>query len=111
MHLLEHLSNLSPSQERVLDAFPDGLPERRRPIAPPPPRKRLGNGVVQRAIVRVLAAADEPLSLAAIHQAVEARLGQSVSNASVTWCLHMGSKGDDPRFERVSIGVYRLGHP
>jgi hypothetical protein len=107
MHLLEHLSNLSPGQKRVFYAFLDGIPKPRTP-KPLAARKRLGNGVVQQAIVKVLAATAEPMRLAAIRQAVEVRLGHNVSNASVTWNLHTGSRGSHPRFERVSYGTYRL---
>jgi hypothetical protein len=73
--------------------------------------RRLGNGVVQRAVVKVLAASDAPTRLAHIYAAVEARLGHSVSKESVSWCLRTGCGGDEPRFERVSYGCYRLVRP
>ena len=44
----------------------------------------------------------------AIQRAVEKLLGHAVSYESVSWCLRMGSRGDGPRFERVSYYFYRL---
>ena len=52
-----------------------------------PKTKRPGNGVVQRAVVQILAGADRVLSVADVHAAVEARLGQRVSEDSVRSCL------------------------
>jgi hypothetical protein len=77
-----------------------------RPVSPNP-GKRLGNGVVQRAVVGVLSDARGPLHIAAIRAAVERLLGRPVSRESVSWCLRMDVKGEGGRFERVSYGVYR----
>jgi hypothetical protein len=41
--------------------------------------KRLGNGVVQRAVIGVLAAADRALTVADVQGGVEERLGRPVS--------------------------------
>jgi hypothetical protein len=112
MHLLDHLSNLSPSQERAFEAFPDGLPKpRRRPSALIRPIKRqIAKGVLQQAIIDVLAAATEPMSPLAVRQAVEARLGHSVSHLSVIDSLHTCSRGRHPHFERVGYARYRLAN-
>jgi hypothetical protein len=73
-----------------------------------PPPKRLGNGVVKRAVVKVLASAEQPMRLAAVRAAVEQLLGQAISDESVSWCLRMGTRGNEPLFERVAYGCYRL---
>lgn len=70
--------------------------------------RRLGNGVVQRAVIKTLAASDVPMQLAVIHAAVEGMLGHVVSKESVSWCLRTGCGGDEPRFERASRSYYRL---
>jgi hypothetical protein len=43
-----------------------------------------------------------------VHAAVERLLGHSVSKNSVDSCLSKGARGNEPRFERVSLGCYRL---
>jgi hypothetical protein len=63
--------------------------------------------VVQDAIVKVLTSADDGMRLSEIHAKVERLLGHSVSKESVTWSLWSGSRGDQPRFERVRHGYYR----
>jgi hypothetical protein len=73
--------------------------------------RRLGNGVVQRAVVKVLSADGGSMQLADVQAAVTTRLGQSVSKESVSWCLRTGCAGDEPRFERVAYGCYRLVRP
>jgi hypothetical protein len=105
MRLVGHLSNPSSSLERVLDALPDARLEE-PPLVPAP--RRLGNGVVQRAVVKVLGSADAPMRRVDIHAAVERQLGHPVSKESVNWCLCSGSRGRRPRFERASYGFYRL---
>jgi hypothetical protein len=70
--------------------------------------RRLGNGVVQRTVVKVLEAANEPMRGADIHQAVEGLLGHPVSKDSVSCCLSTGARSKQPRFERVACGYYRL---
>lgn len=112
MQLVGQLSNPSSRLRTVLDAFPDGLRKQGHgPIVPQPMMRKLGNGVVQRAVVQVLATAGQPLRLADVQAAVEELLGQSVSRNSVGWCLSTGARGDEPRFERVGHGCYQLIHP
>jgi hypothetical protein len=115
MHLVGQLSNPSSGLRTVLDAFPDGLRgscgRSHGPIVPQPVMHKLGNGVVQRAVVKVLAAADQPLRRADVQAAVEELLGQSVSQDSVSWCLSAGARGKEPRFERIARGCYRLRRP
>jgi hypothetical protein len=92
----------------VFEALPDELIE---PAVQPEPQMatgRLGNGVVQRAVIKVLAAACGPMRGANIHLAVERLLGRPVSKHSVSWCLCVGVRAKEPRFERVSYGCYRL---
>jgi hypothetical protein len=74
--------------------------------------RRLGNGVVQRAVVKALVAADQPMRLAEVHLAVEG-LGHThtVSKDSINWCLSTGARGKEPRFERVARGCYWLMRP
>lgn len=75
---------------------------------PQPKMLRLGNGVVQAAVVKVLAAADRPMRMAEVRTAVDALLGRPVSKDSINWCLSTGARGKEPRFERVGRGCYRL---
>lgn len=63
---------------------------------------------MQRAVVRVLAAANDPMQVTGIHLAVECLLGRFVSKESVSYCLRKGAQGVEPRFERVSLGRYRF---
>jgi len=109
MRLIGQLSKPSPRLRVVLDVCPDdsfGQPP--RPVVQQPVMRKLGNGVVQRAIVKVLAAADRPMRLAEVLTAVEGLLGQPVSRNSIFWCLSTGARGMEPRFERVARGCYRL---
>lgn len=48
------------------------------------------------------------MRVAEICEAVEVALTRSVSYDSVSWSLRMGSRGDWPRFERVSYRYYGL---
>jgi hypothetical protein len=70
--------------------------------------RRLGDGVVQRAVIKALVAADQPMGLTEVHLAVEGLLGRTVSKDSIKWCLSTGVRGKEPRFERVARGCYRL---
>jgi hypothetical protein len=110
MHLLGRFTNPSAPLAAVFEALPDEAIEPVASTIPEPSRTagRLGNGVVQRAIVKVLAVADQPVRLRDIHVAVESLLGHAVSKESVSWCLRMSRRGDEPRFERVAYGSYRL---
>ncbi len=111
MHLSGHYSNHSPAFTGVLDAFPGGVPEEigldRRPPEAPGPR-RLGNGVVQRAVIEALAQAGRPMDVGEAHTTVEGLLGYPVSRDSVNSCLSTGARGARPNFERVGPGRYRL---
>jgi hypothetical protein len=79
--------------------------------APEASRKlRLGNGVVQRAVVEALAEADRPMDVGEAHATVEGLLGYPVSRDSVNSCLSTGARGARPKFQRVEPGNYRLNH-
>jgi hypothetical protein len=69
---------------------------------------RLGNGVVQRTVIRALAAVGCAIDVGEAHAAVEALLGHPVSRESITSCLSTGAAADQSRFERVERGRYRL---
>jgi hypothetical protein len=108
MQLLGRFSNPSAPLKAVFEALPD---EPIEPTVCPEPQAetgRLGNGEVQRAVVKVLAAADGPVRVADIHLAVERLLGRAVSKESVSCCLRKGVRGSEPRFERVAVGYYQL---
>lgn len=108
MRLVGQLSNPSPSQKRAFEAAYGGIPARmRRKRGMSPPARRLGNGVVQRAIARVLVDG-QPMKLADIRTAVEEFLGESVSIESVGWCLRVGSRKETPQFSRPARGFYQL---
>lgn len=92
----------------VFEALPDEPIELSVHPEPQAATGRLGNGVVQRAVVKVLAAADRPMCLADIHPAVESFIGCAVSTNSVSWCLAAGTRAKKPRFERPARGYYRL---
>lgn len=114
MHLVGQCSNPSGPLRAIFDALPDGPIVRKagslERVAPAPKMLKLGNGVVQAAVVKVLAAADRPMCLAEVRTAVDALLGHPVSKDSVSWCLSTGARGDEPRFVRVARGCYRLRH-
>jgi hypothetical protein len=90
----------------VLEAVPAG-PAQPRPLIVRPRATRLGNGVVQRAIVNILADG-QPMRLRDIRAAAESLLGERVSIESVSWCLRTGSRKHSPRFRRVARGYYQL---
>jgi hypothetical protein len=111
MHLVGQLSNPSGPLATVLEAAggalrrPAGL---QRSIAVEPASRRLGNGVVQRAVVKVLAVASSPMRDADVHRAVEQLLGRPVSKNSVSWSLAADARSKEPRFERTTRGHYQL---
>jgi hypothetical protein len=74
----------------------------------PDGRRRFGS--VSTAIVNVLSRTDAELPVHAIHAAVEALLGDTVSTHSVADYLIKRSKGSRPLFERTRYGHYRLLH-
>jgi hypothetical protein len=73
-----------------------------------PSVKRLGNGVVLRAVVEVMAIQERPMAVAEVHAAVECCLGHGVSPESVNSCLSTGARGPAPRFRRVACGRYMI---
>lgn len=108
VHLVGQLSNPSAALGAVFEALPD---EPIKATASPEPQLdlgRLGNGVVQRAVVKVLASAQRPLTVPETQTAVVDLLGHPVSKGSINCCLSTGVMGDEPRFERVARGCYRL---
>ncbi len=109
MHLVGQHSNPSELLEAVLGWVPDaaGRP-RREPVAALPRAKRLGNGVVQRALIEALAVAGRPMGVCEAQTAVEALLGHGVSRDSVNSCLSTGACGVQPCFRRVAPGRYLL---
>jgi hypothetical protein len=70
--------------------------------------KRLGNGVVLRAVVEVMAIQARPMAVAEVRVAVEHCLGHPVSPESVNGCLATGARGPAPRFRRVARGRYMI---
>jgi len=112
MHLIGQLSNPSPSLRSILDLSMSGVKSKVRaswPLRPAP--QRLGNGVVQRAVVQALSAADRPMRTGEIQAGVERLLGHRVAKESVSWVLRTGSRGEKPRFERVAYATYRFRSP
>ena len=83
----------------------------RQPAAAVLGAKRLGNGVVQRAVMGALVAARRVLTVAEVQAAVEERLGMEVSGDSVRSCLSSGARGPQPIFERTGPGCYRPAGP
>jgi hypothetical protein len=111
MHLVGQLSNPSAILAAALEA--SGVVPR-RPVGPQgmiavgQAPARLGNGVVQRAVIKVLAAAQQPMRATEVHAAAEELLGHPVSKDSISWCLAAGAREKEQRFERVARGCYRL---
>ena len=91
-----HYSNPPEALETVLRSALEGSPSRRRAsTAVLPEAKRLGNSVVQRAVIRALAEAGRVMDVGEAHGAVEALLARSVSRDSVNSCLSTGARGAD----------------
>jgi hypothetical protein len=65
-------------------------------------------GWITEVVVRALIEGGKPMRATHVHAAVERLLGHSVSKDSVDSCLSKGASGKEPRFERVSLGCYRL---
>jgi hypothetical protein len=112
MRLVGQLSNPSSNLRAIFGILPDGVleptAEPDRSVVPAPVARRLGNGVVQRAVVKVLAAAQQPMYVPEVQTAVADLLGYSVSKGSINCCLSTGALRDTSRFERVARGCYRL---
>jgi hypothetical protein len=93
----------------VFKALPDAPIEATAPSEPQlDVGGRLGNGVVQRAVVKVLVSAQRPSTVKEVQAAVVDVLGHPVSKGSINCCLSTGVLGNEPRFERVGRGCYRL---
>jgi hypothetical protein len=91
----------------VLDAYPAGISAQARPMIAQSRTRRLGNGVIQRALVKALTAAGRPMGVAEAQMAVEALLDHNVSRDSVNSCLSTGARGLPPSFQRVGPGRYQ----
>jgi hypothetical protein len=111
MHLVWQLSNPSPRLQSILDLPASRVKPRATQAQSRPAQGRLGNGVVQRAVMRVLADANGPMRTREVQASVERLLGRPVAKESVSWSLRMGSRGPRPRFECVAYATYRLGRP
>jgi hypothetical protein len=99
----EKLARLNVLREKLL---------RREAQSPQPePRRRLRNGAVQKAVIKVLAASSEPMHSAKVHLAVERLLNVPVSKDTVNSCLSVGAQGPKAQFERLGRGRYRLAKP
>jgi hypothetical protein len=110
MHLRGHDSNHDRPLADVLEWVPEAsIVVPRRPVSAGLETRRLRNGVVQRAAIGALAAADRVLTVAEVHVAVEERLGMTVSRDSVRSCLSSGARSPHPIFDRTGPGCYRLG--
>ena len=112
MHLVGQLSNPSTALAAVFEAAAvvrPGPRDSRESIVVAPASRRLGNGVVQRAVVKVLATDGRPMRVAEIHLAVEQLLGHSVSKHSVSWSLAADARSKKARFERTTRGHYKIG--
>jgi hypothetical protein len=107
MHFLERFTNLPAPLAAVFEALPDEPIESTAQPEPLPASGRFGNGEVQRAVVKVLAA-NGPMRAADIYRAVGSLLGDRVSKDSIYSCLSTGARGSEARFERVSLGSYRI---
>jgi hypothetical protein len=111
MHLVGQLSNPSVALAAVFEAVAVVWPrprELRESVVMEPASRRLGNGVVQRAVVKVLVAAEWPMRAPEVRAAVEDLPGHPVSKDSISWCLAAGARGKEQQFERVARGCYRL---
>jgi hypothetical protein len=77
------------------------------PRSVPKPKPR--HGMVQEAVIKVLAAkAPQSMSAKDIAAAVERLLGMQVSRNTVHSCLSTGACEPEARFERLGRGCYRL---
>lgn len=93
-----------------MEAYPAGIAAQLRPMIVQFRTERLGNGVVQRAVVAALADG-LPRSVREVANSVQEQLDRAVSIHSVNWCLSTGSRKEPFRFERVGRGAYRLKAP
>jgi hypothetical protein len=111
MHLVGQLSNPSAALAEVFEAAAVVEPEPRdlrESVVLEPASRRLGNGVVQRAVVKVLAVARRPMCGEEVRLAVEDLLGHPVSENSISSCLATGARRREPLFAKVARGRYVL---
>jgi hypothetical protein len=111
MHLVGQLSNPSAALAAVFEAAAvvrSGPGELRKSVVVKPASRRLGNGVVQRAVVKVLAGARRPMCGQEVRLAVEDLLGHPVSENSISSCLAYGARRREPLFTKVTRGWYVL---
>jgi hypothetical protein len=100
MHLVGQLSN-PPNQSTmtILEVLAGDLTA--EPVIELPQSRRLGNGVVRRAVIKVLVEADRPMDVGEAHTRVERVLGYPVSRDSVNGRLSTGVRRAPPNFQRV----------
>ncbi len=96
VHLVGQLSNPSAALAAVFEALRDESIKATSHSGPQLDVGRLGNGVVQRAVVRVLASAQHPLTVLEAQVAVVDLLGHPVSKGSINCCLSTGALGEEP---------------
>ena len=109
MHLVGQLSNPSDGLVSILDLSRGRVKRRTSLLSPPRPvALRLGNGLVRRAVIDVLAYAGRPMRQSEVHAALEALLGHRVSRNSVSSCLAAGARAREPQFVRIARGRYKL---
>jgi hypothetical protein len=101
--LKDHLDQLGERLDALRGARANRTPPRREALQP---SRRRWNSITE-AVATVLGPAGE-LRARDVHAAVEALLGEPVSRSSVKNCLSRHSAGQDPRFERLAQGHYRL---
>ena len=65
-------------------------------------------GFVRDVIIRVLAAANEPMRPREVHAAVELLADAPIARSTVKNCLGANAIGSAPRFERLARGRYLL---
>jgi hypothetical protein len=92
-HLVGRLSNPSELLEAVLGWGPAAAGGAPRELAALAGTKRLGNGVLKRALIKALAVSDRPMGVCDAQMAVETLLGRAVSRDSVNSCLSTGVRG------------------
>jgi hypothetical protein len=93
MHLVGQLSNPSTALGAVFEALSDEPIEANACPEPQLDVGRLGNGVVQRAVAKVLASAQRPLTVLEVQAAVAGLLGRPVSKGSITAACPAGCLG------------------
>ena len=111
VHLVGQLSNPSVALAAVFEVAAVVRPEPRglrESVVLEPASGRLGNGVVQRAVVKVLAMAQRPMCGQEVRLGVEALLGHPVSENSISSCLAYGVRRREPLFVRVTRARYVL---